>query len=156
MKLIRQPNQWSCLLASAAMVLDTDCDTLIKMTGHNGDEIVLPLLPEPARRKGHHLQEIIDCAIKFEYAVTPIEVLPYSTPDGLAEFPVEFPEGNKERLLRYMANGKGILTGLGSQWRHALSWNGKQIYDPNGFIYFFHDIKIKIDCFWRFDKISKS
>lgn len=163
MKIQRQPNTWSCILASAAMVLDTDCKTLTEMIGHDGSEIVLPSLPEPAKRRGFHLQEIIDCAIKLGYTVTPIEVLPYSTPDGKAEFPVNFKirtDGNlfywdnKSRLLSYMKDTKGIITGLASQWRHALAWDGKKIYDPHGLVYSFQDCKIKIDCFWMFTKIK--
>ena len=153
MKLQRQLNAWSCILAAVATVLDEDQQKLIEEIGHDGSEIVLPTLPEPARRQGFHLQELIDCAIRREFAVTPIEVLPYSTPDGKAEFPVNFPEGNKERLFKYLHNNIGIFTGLAKQWRHAVAWDSKQIYDPHGLIYHFQDCKIKIDCFWRFDKM---
>ena len=150
MKMRRQPNSWSCVLASAAMVLDTDCKSLIEMIGHDGSEIVLPSLPEPAKRRGFHLQEIIDCAIRLSYTVTPIETLPYSTPDGKAEFPVDFQISRESRLTNYMNNSKGIITGLARKFRHAVAWNGSKIYDPHGLIYPFNDCKIEIDCFWMF------
>lgn len=153
MKLIKQPSG-SCLIASVAMVLDIDIKILNEMIGHDGSAVVLPLLPEPARRRGHHLQEIIDCALKSGYAVTPIEVLPYSTPDGKSEYPIDFQIDNKERLFKYMRNSRGILTGLGSRWRHAMAWDGKRVYDPRGYIYSLCDCKIIIDCFWMFDKIK--
>lgn len=159
MQLKRQPNAWSCVLASAAMVFDTDYKTLIEMIGHDGSEVVLPSLPEPAKRRGFHMQEIIDCAIKLSHAVVPIEVLPYSTPDGKAEFPINFKIrtdnnlfnwDNRSRLLHYMTNGEGIITGLARKFRHAVAWDGHKIYDPHGLTYSFNDCKIEIDCFWMF------
>ena len=98
------------------------------------------------------MQEIIDCAINLSYTVTPIEVLPYSTPDGKSDFPVNFPGGNKERLLHYMNNTEGIITGLANTWRHAVAWDGHKIFDPHGLTYPFPDCKINIDCFWRFSR----
>ncbi len=153
MQLQRQLNDWSCVLAAVAMVFNADQRKLIKEIGHDGSEIVLPTLPEPARRRGFHLQELIDCVVRRKYSVTPIEVLPYSTPDGKADFPINFQVSYEERLLRHMHNTRGIITGLGKKWRHAVAWDGKQIYDPHGLIYPSHDIKIKIDCYWRFDKM---
>ena len=150
MEMRRQPNAWSCVLASAAMVLDTDVKTLIEMIGHDGSEVVLPTLPEPAKRRGFHMQEIIDCAIKLSHTITPIEVLPYSTPDGKAEFPVNFQISNEERLLHYMKRGSGIITGLARKFRHAVAWDGNKIFDPHGLTYPLQDCKIEIDCFWMF------
>ena len=153
MKLIKQPSG-SCLITSAAMVLNTDIKSLTDMIGHDGSAIVLPLLPEPARRRGHHLQEIIDCALKLGYTVTPIEALPWSTPDGKSEYPIDFQINHNERLSNYMQNSIGILTGLGRQWRHAMAWDGGRVYDPHGDIYSFCDCRIIIDCFWMFHKIK--
>lgn len=153
MKLIKQSGG-SCLIASAAMVLNVDIKTLFEVIGHDGSAVVLPLLPEPARRRGYHFQEIIDCALKLDYAVTPIEALPYSTPDGKSEYPIDFQIDNKERLFNYMRNSRGILAGLGRQWRHAMAWDGKHIYDPRGYVYSLCDCKIIIDTFWMFNKIK--
>ena len=153
MQLIKQIDG-SCLITAAAMVLDVDIKILHEMIGHDGSAVVLSLLPEPARRRGFHLQEVIDCALKSDYMVTPIEVLPYSTPDGKSEYPIDFQIDNKERLLKYMRNSRGILTGLGRQWRHAMAWDGKHVYDPCGYVYNFCDCKIIIDTFWMFNKIK--
>ncbi len=147
--MIIQPNDWSCLLASAAMALDTDCNTLIEMIGHDGSEIVFPTLPEPSRRLSFHLQEIIDCANELGFSMTPIEVLPYSTPDGKMEFPVEFPISAEQRFQNHMTEHKGILTGRGKRLYHAMYWDGQDIHDPNGFICSQDDCKIDIKCFWK-------
>lgn len=153
MKLITNPNFWSCLLASAAMALDTTMDELIKMIGHDGSPIVFPKLPEPARRRGHHYQEIVDCAIKLGYTMTPIEALPYATPDGKSEFPIDFKISHERRLSSHMASSKGIITGLASTWRHAVYWDRNLVYDPRGKVYRFSDCKMIIDTYYRIDKI---
>ncbi len=145
--MIKQPNDWSCLLASAAMALDTDCDTLIAMIGHDGSEIVLPALSEPARRRSFHMQEIIDCAIKLGFSVTPIEVLPYSTPDGKLEFQVNL--RNEMRFHSHVYGSEGILTGRAKKLYHAVYWDGEIIHDPNGIVYRLNDCKIDIQCFWK-------
>lgn len=136
------------------MALDTSIAALIEMIGHDGSSIIFPELPEPAQRRGHHYQEIVDCAIKLGYFVTPIEALPYSTPDGKLEFPVDFKISNEKRLWDHMKGTRGIITGLSTQWRHAVYWNGERIYDPRGRVYLFADCDMIIDTYYRFDKIK--
>lgn len=154
MILQRQPNAWSCILCAVAMALDEGWRKLIGEIGHDGSEIVLPTLPDPARRRGFHLQELIPLALKRGFAVTPLEALPYSTPDGKSEFPVDFKIKPEKRFQLYMVHSRGILTGLAHQWRHAVAWNGEKIYDSRGLIYPFLDCKIDIDTYWRFDRIE--
>ena len=153
MILQRQLNAWSCSLAAVAMVIDEDQRKLIEEIGHDGSEIVLPELPEPARRRGFHFQELIDCAIKRDFTVTPIEVLPYSTPDGTHEFRIDFKIDRRERLIKYMQNTKGVLTGLARQWRHAIAWDGTRYFDPRGQASI--DMPdLTIDVYYRFHKIK--
>lgn len=153
-KLITNPNSWSCLLASAAMALDTTTQDLVEMIDHDGSTIIFPELPEPGGRRGHHYQEIVDCAIKLGYTVTPIESLPYATPDGKLEFPVDFKISNEDRLHFHMKGTKGIVTGLSGKWRHAVYWNGEKIYDPRGRVYPLDDCDMIVDTYYRFDKIK--
>lgn len=154
MNLIKNPNAWSCMLASVAMVLDKTTNELIEAVGHNGSQIIFPELPEPAKRRGFHIQEFIPMILKSGFAMTTIEVLPYSTPDGKHEFPIDFPN-YEERFWNLMSNSIGILTGLRTRWRHAVAWNGKRIYDPIGSVYGHHDTQnFRIDVFYRFDKIK--
>jgi len=136
------------------MVIDEGWRKLIEEVGHDGSEIVLPTLPNPGCRRGFHLQELIPLALKRKFAVTPIEALPYSTPDGKSEFPVDFPEGNEKRLQNYMKNSQGVLCGLAGKWRHAVAWTGTQVYDSRGIIYSLDDCKIDIEIYYRFDRIK--
>lgn len=154
MRLITGPNSWSCLLASAAMVMNKHPDVLAEYIGHDGSEIVFPDLKDPARRRGFHVQEIIDCASVYGYAVTPIEALPVSTPDGEREYPVPFMDlGNEVRFRMYLDSHIGIIVGRTRLWGHAVAWDGSQVYDPRGHITSLDDCKIDISTFWCFDKI---
>lgn len=155
MQLIRNPNAWSCLLASMAMVLDRSTEKLIEAIGHDGSEIMFPDLLEPAKRRGFHIQEFISLILESGYAVTAIEVLPYSTPDGEHEFPINFPNfENRFWNLTYCV--PGIFTGMRPQRRHAVAWDGYKIYDPLGSVYERKEIKnFDIDIFHRFDQYDR-
>lgn len=153
MKLIRNPNNWSCLLASMAMVLDKTTDELVKEIGHDGSQIVFPHLPEPGRREGFHIQEFIPIILKSGFSMMAIEALPYSTPDGKHEWPVMF-KNNEERFWDLSNWVPGIFTGLATKWRHAIAWDGNQFYDPRGQIYDYDECPIQVDVFYRFDQIK--
>lgn len=154
MKLIRNPYPWGCLLASMAMVLEKSIQELIWEVGHDGSEIVFPQLPEPAKRRGFHIQEFISTILKSGFAVTAIESLPCSTPDGKHEYSINFP-WNEKRFWGLTVGNKGILTGLRTKWRHAVAWNGVKVFDPLGSIYRIPDIQnFSIDVFYRFDQIK--
>ncbi len=153
MILIRNPNAWSCLLASMSMVLGKSTQELIDRVGHDGSEIVFPHLPEPAKRRGFHIQEFIPLILESGFAMTAIEVLPYSTPDGKHEYPIDFPNYEK-RFRNLMSTARGILTGLMSRWHHAVAWNGCRVFDPFGEIYSYEKRTLRIDAFYRFDQIK--
>lgn len=153
MKLVKSKNAWSCLIASAAMVLDKHPDVLTELIGHDGSEIIFPDAREPARRRGFHVQEIIDCAHAYGYAVTPVEALPISTPDRVREYEVKFCVSNEERFSLCLEDSTGILTGRARQWGHAVAWDGSSVYDPRGKVTTFALCEMDIDIFWRFTKI---
>lgn len=153
MKLIRNPNAWSCLLASMAMVLDKSIKELIEKIGHDGSEIVFPELPEPGRRRGFHIQEFIRVILESGYSVMPIEALPCSTPDGEHEYSIDF-LNFEDRFRDLMATVPGIITGSASKWNHAVAWSGWRIYDPLGEIYNYEKCTLQIDVFYRFDRIK--
>ena len=142
---------WSCLAESAALALGISYQELIKEIGHDGSTIIFLELPEPAKRRAHHIQEIIDVAIKMGYSITAIESLPCSTPDGIKEFAIPF---NFKRFYNHLIRNRGIITGMNRTWRHAVYWDGEKIIDPIGKIYPYSKIGMDIDCFYRFDKIK--
>ncbi len=144
---------WGCLLASAAMVLDIDREKLIKLIGHDGGEIVFPDQPEPMKRQGFHIQEIIDVAVRMHFSVMPIEVIPSSTSDGVNNFDIKIADPGI-RLKRHMSQNPGIIVGRSRRMNHAVAWNGVKVYDPMGKVYPFDDIKMGVQVYYRFTKIK--
>ncbi len=159
MRLLTQPNHWTCLPTSAAMLLNMSLDGVFEYLGHDGSDIVWPDLPEPLCRRAFHIQEIIEMALAFDCTLTPIEQNPMfaNSPelafetlgvaiDNHAKNSVlkEYYEQIKARLhpvkrLRemrdYLSAYDGLLIGLGSRGRpHAAAWNSKEftVYDPCG------------------------
>jgi hypothetical protein len=154
MKLIVQPNGWSCLPTAFAIALGVEFDFITKFVEHDGSQVVWPNLPEPERRRGFHIQEMIDVAYSLEYLVTPIEPMPTHRPRP--DVPVQlFPMRRSRNIQELIANHIGVFTGEGrSGKRHAVAWDGNKIHDPNGTIY---DIDgFGIECFWMLNKIKSA
>jgi len=156
MKLITSPNAWSCSAAALAMVLRIDYDYVIQGVGHNGSEIINPRFRSPGCRKGFHMQELIEVALKHSYAVTPIELMPVQTALGNDEFDVKIKKyySPEHRLRYHLDRSIGILTGKLETYWHAVAWDSEKIFDPRGKTYSFDDCKINIATFWRFDFIK--
>ncbi len=150
MKLIRQPNAWSCTIASAAMVMGTSIEELIEEIGHDGSAIINPDFKSPGNRKGFHIQEIIDAAWSRGYTVTPIDAVPCQTVKGDDVFKLNFPE---ERLLTYLKYNQGLLMGKSTNYWHCVAWNKVNIFDPRGKVYPLEECKIAISQFWIFKRI---
>jgi hypothetical protein len=132
MQLLTQPNRWSCLATAFAMVLDISYEELIKQVGHDGSEVWFPRMGEPSRRRSFHIQELVDAAWKRGFAVTEIEVSPIVGRAYDSQIrPLDL--GSRARIERYMQGTRGVLgvvSGMGR--RHALAWDGKEIFDPTG------------------------
>ncbi len=150
MKFIRNRNSWSCIISAAAMVLDLHPDVVEECIGHDGSEIIFPKMRDPARRRGFHIQEIIDCAYAYGYAMTPTEGCPISTPDDVLECEVKFHE---DRFTDYLKDNVGIITGQTRLWGHAVAWDTERIFDPRVSPMEFADCIMNIDTFWSFSKI---
>jgi hypothetical protein len=158
MKLRLPPNNnWSCLPTAFAIVLDIRPEFLIRQLGHDGSEIVRPEKPDPESRRSFHIQELIDYCYRHEIAVTPIEANPSShVEEGKKQF-LEFQGGNQDRMLRYLQNSVGVLTGqsVGSGQFHAVAWNGhsSKVYNPNGIIQTLNDFAI--NTYWLCHQINR-
>ncbi len=143
--------RWSCLVECAATALGINYDDIIEEIGHDGSAIIFPDLPEPGCRQGFHMQEIIDVAIKKGFAVTAIEALPCSTPDGLKVYGNNF---KVERFQNHLVGTSGIITGMKRKWRHAIYWDSGINWDPATGKSSFEIVNMDIDCFYRFDQIK--
>lgn len=133
MRHLIQPNRWTCLPTSFAMVLCRTLDEILAGVGHDGSEILWPDLPEPRCRRGFHIQEMISYAWSQGFTVTPFQAVPRLAPDDL-----ETPVSIRPLVdLRQILDGRiAVLTGLSGRGSpHAVAWDGKLIRDPNGETY---------------------
>jgi hypothetical protein len=145
MELQIKPNRWSCTPTAFAMVLGVPVSHLLEWTGHDGSEVLFPDLPEPAHRRGHHIQELIEVCLWLGYSVTPIELFPQIAatpqrtgglvfPDHRAEVVIfgNSPEVNWRRFNLTISSGRGVITGMGHNCGHAVAYDCGTIYDPDG------------------------
>ena len=135
----------SCLVYAAAMVLDVDPNTLIAEIGHDGQDIWWPACTGASRKRGIHIQEIIDCAHARGHGLMPIEVFPCSSPGPGIE-PIEiWKDGHcHARFENMIAFHPGILIGESENGiGHAWAWDGEKVYDPRGYICKLDDCAIR-------------
>lgn len=150
MILLQQPNRWSCLITSWAMVLNVSVEDLCLLIGHDGSEILYPDIPEPQKRRSFHPAEFNRPALSSGFAVVPIELNPcWVIPDSEDVEKLEHLEGNKTNILSWMNKYDGVITGqtLKGKW-HAVAWNCYQelLYDPS---YSLLKLKeFKVHTFW--------
>lgn len=149
MKLIRQPNAWSCTVAALAMVTDSTIEEIIDYIGHDGSE-TLNSLPEPSCRKGFHQQELLDVALLMGHSMTVIEAEPVQLNSLEHEYEINkwgmFPS-TEARFQFYLNMSPGLIVGKARKCWHTVAWDGDLVYDPNGHIYELHDCKINVQSF---------
>lgn len=118
------------------MVLNIPVSQIIADIGHDGSEICWPQFKEPLCRRGFHIQELILVAYYKGVTVTPFEALPLLVSGDGKPIDTIFSMPPKQRLGYIMDTTCGIITGATMNGQpHAVSWNGKDIVDPNGTIY---------------------
>ena len=137
MKHLQQPNRWSCMATSFAMVLDTTVDEVFRYTGHDGSDIAFPSLPEPHRRRGHTLYEMIHFALSKGISVVPFEP---------SYEHISLHSGGKQKVLLnselidafYKQSDMVLLGRMPHGASHAGTWSSydDRVFDPNGIRYF--------------------
>ncbi len=145
---MRQPNNWTCLITSFAIVLKIDVSELIKMVGSDGTEAIWG--SKVAERKGHHIQEIIDCCYGLGYDVTPIEYNPIqgcreTLPKILTYNLIKDPLSREHRMQKYLAENDGVITGIFNKKPHAMAWKNGDYFDPGNLGPI---TSLEIDTFW--------
>lgn len=146
MEMIKMPSgEPLCLLYSAAMILEETPSTLKNEIGHSGLKIWWKFERGNMRYRGHHIQEIINCCIKRNRGLMPIDYLPNMSPrPGIKGRLIEDSNYLLRRFKNITKNKRGILIGKSkSGINHACAWDGKKVYDPNGQIYDIDDFNIK-------------
>lgn len=128
-----------------AMALDIPVADFFKLLGHDGGEIVYPMLAEPWCRAGIHPQEAIDVVWKLYRSATPFEYQPQSInfPDeALRPRNVLFREGNVERFMARANGGVGVIECVTrNHTGHAVAFGHGYIFDPDGHEYDWHGLE---------------
>jgi hypothetical protein len=151
MKLIRQPNKWSCLPTAFAMAMEVELDWLIKQIGHDGSEILYPDLKDPERRRSFHHQEIIQVALRNDFTVTPL-IPNYTLFPGKGENHRLDISVSDDILFELMSRYSGVLVGeTYSGLRHAVAWDRHIILDPNGWKY--NRDRFIMEVFWAVGRL---
>ncbi len=137
MRTLKNPNAWSCLPTAFAIALQVDLDTVLGIVGHDGSEITHAGLPEPLKRRGFHLQEMIKMCLQDGMSVTPVELCPQAIASNSTAFmtPKLFDIGEWDWFEKNLFTSSGVIdcrtaVGLG----HAMAYEGRGthalIYDP--------------------------
>ena len=146
-KLQTKPNRWSCVAVSFAMAINRSFDEFVEEVGHDGSEVIWPWLPEPMCRRGFHIQECIRVAMRHDFTVTPVELIPAIAPSSLPPTPssedtIPYPvlygptlNTNFCYFDQHVLYGRGVITGVGRQCLHAVAFDHGTIYDPEGITY---------------------
>lgn len=159
----KQPNAWSCLPTAMSYLLNISFVDVINLFGHDGSQIIDDTLPEPSCRRGFHMQEMIDIAMRRGYAVIAIDRIPQIVTDakrylqGFPGFQIYGASREEDRWNWHLGEASGILIGEGIKTQHAIAWDHdtQEIFDPqSGLIGKLPLEHFTPESFWRFDIIK--
>ena len=162
MKLQVKHEQWQCAVTAFAMALSIPVADLINRSGHDGGEIVFPDLPEPAKRRGHNIYELVQIAIDLGYAVTPVPLRAAITSanDPQRQVILGTDCENWRRFTRQLHDSLGVIECSGPRVYHMLAYDRGRIFDPDGdeFVYSREACEqrnLYTYCLWRVDRITR-
>ncbi len=138
MRLIKQPNKWSCAAASLTMLIDhlyppKSYWEIIGTFGHDGSVETHPGFP-----LGFPIAEIIDTALdSFGVALVTFMLSPGVLNQKDEEEKTLYTENYiNERVAALLTDKPGLITGYYAARRyHMVAWDGEQIFDPWGRVY---------------------
>lgn len=140
MELLLQDSSWSCLPTAFAICLDCLPKEIYDFLGHDGSDILWPDLPDPFKRRGFLMEEMIDYSIQREltapvtfYTELTCEPERKVLPNGETYQPFD----PMQRIADYLHLVDGVLLTMpkGKSTPHAVAWNKEEekVYDPSGF-----------------------
>jgi len=110
-----------CMPTSLAMLANTTVESILKLIGHDGSEILDDSQPEPTGRRAFHMDELTHAA--------------YQLGIGLIRFDGTLmhqhrPPVNTQYAHAYLSYGPGLIATMGQRNGHMAAWDGSRIYDP--------------------------
>jgi hypothetical protein len=142
MKLI-STNNYECVVASFAMVMDTTIEDLIERVGHNGKGVVAEGVSAPECWRSWHPEEFIDLLLADGFAMTLTTMNPMMIHGPKLINHAAFM--GQDRFFSALLYGDGVIFGqAGANGRgHAVAWNRDElkIYDPRGRTYSWDNVE---------------
>lgn len=157
MKLITQPNSWSCLATSFAMVAGTSVEDVDSFVPYDSSEILYPELPSNINRRGHGLNHMLHYMLVRGFAVTPLIRNLTQGPAGYSEISTRF-KLEPEVVLEFMKAYDGVLVGhLPTGTGHAVAWNHQEslVYDPVGQMVDLSACPLRLETFFLCSPLNK-
>lgn len=105
---------------------------IFEFLGHDGSEILWPEFEDPQRRRGFHIQEIVEFALTKHIMFLPIEPLPALCPTDDWPLDKAYVVERKTPFEDYIVRRPGLLLGTHEGRRHAVAWDRHKIHDPMG------------------------
>jgi hypothetical protein len=161
MQLQQRPEPWMCMPLAFAMALEIPVGELLEELGHDGSELAFPNLPEPACRRGIHIQELVHVALRHGFALTPVELFPVlASADDKQTQTILYRDNNWKRFADILAASRGVIDGVGFRFRHMVAYDQGRIFDPRGHVYDYTRIacearQFHTRCAWRLDPIGE-
>lgn len=138
MLIVEQPNIWSCVPAAFATATNIPFETLLEKIGHDGSEIIFPDLEEPLRRRAFHIQELVRALFDLGWIVSTYEFEFQAFIDEQHIHNIIYSDKENEAFIKKLFHDSfGVIGAIvkSTGKYHAVAWDGKQCYDPIGFIY---------------------
>lgn len=126
------------------MLLHTTPSEIFNFLGHDGAEILWPSFEDPQRRRGFHIQEMIEFALTKQTMFMPIEPLPAITPTDDWPLDKAYIVERKTPFENILYRRPGLLLGTHEGRRHAVAWDRRQIHDPMGCRYGIEEFVIHV------------
>ena len=145
MHLVKNPNEWSCMLASFSMLLNESMETLVEEIGHDGSEIWWPDHVGCNKYRSFHIQEFLDVCFKRGKIIFTVDAV--MNLGSSHQIPTKsIPGDNEKRIKSYLRNFKGVIYGMTPRSRtfHMCAWDKKKVYDPRGEIVGIDEIDLYI------------
>ncbi len=132
MKLIRQPNAWSCVGCAFAMATESSLEYYISALGHDGSEKWWDV-HDPYGRRCFDVQECSGVALALGFYVHEIRNGYEYGPEGHPKRKIEVPQSYIEAIMNQMRGVVLCTPKYNDQNSHAVAWDGFSVFDPLGF-----------------------
>jgi hypothetical protein len=144
------PNRWSCVPSAFATATNIPLASLIETIGHDGSEVIYPDLGEPYRRRAFLLDEVAVALLEHGWIVAKYETKPAFAVDQDHIYYHDYTRDKLELISKLMTCSIGVVAGIlrtdKREINHAAAWDGKECFDPLGFIYPLERYEIDFYC----------